>query len=226
MKKLLFAYSFVLVSFFAVGQSFEGVLKYDLKYDGEMVQQFASMMPNSYTLKVKGEKARFGIQGGMVASFMGDFITDGSGVSYMLMPAQKTAYKLVESAADVAKDELTYKVLSTGITETVKGYKCTKYKITTKGENGEDLTSYLWASKDLSIKLPQSSNKQNALRPYKGVEGFPVKIEQNVSQMGVSFSMTIVLSELKEATIADNEFKVPAEFKVQEGFPSLGGLGK
>ncbi len=223
MKNFFLILTLIAASLFSSAQNFEGALKYDLKYEGEMVDQFASMMPNSYTLKMKGEQSRFAIQGGMVSSFMGDIITDGKGVSYMLMPSQKLAYKI--SDAEPAKEEpVNYKVTNTGINETIKGYKCTKYKVVLKGEKGEEVTSYMWASKDLKITMPKSSSNQNALRAYQGIDGFPVKIEQNMNQMGISFSMTVVLNEVKEGSIADSEFKLPSDYKVQDGLPNFGGL--
>ncbi len=224
MKKIFLAFYLFTISIFLSAQNFEGVLKYDLKYEGEMVQQFAAMMPNSYTLKLKGDNSRFAIQGGMVSSFMGDIITNAKGISYMLMPSEKTAYKISDGTEDTKNDKVDYKVTNTGISETIKGYKCNKYKIVIKSENGEDVTTYLWASKDLEVKLPNSSSRQNAIRAYEGVEGFPVKIEQNMNQMGISFTMTIMLNEAKPVAVADSEFKLPADYKVQDGMPNFGGM--
>lgn len=225
MKKLIFFFYLAIASIIVSAQNFEGVLKYDIKYEGEMVQQFAAMMPNSYTLKLKGDNSRFAIQGGMFSSFMGDIITNAKGVSYMLMPSEKIAYKISDGTEEETKDDkLDYKVTNTGISETIKGYKCNKYKIVIEGENGEDVTTYLWASKDLDVKLPNGSSKQNAIRAYQGVEGFPVKIEQNMNQMGISFTMTILLNEAKPVAIAESEFKLPTDYKVQDGMPNFGGM--
>lgn len=223
MKNFFLILTLITSSLLGYSQNFEGALKYDLKYEGEMVEQFASMMPNSYTLKMKGDQSRFAIQGGMVSSFMGDIITNGKGVSYMLMPSQKVAYK-ISDAEPVKEEPVNYKVTNTGINETIKGYKCTKYKVIIKGEKGEEITSYLWASEDLKITMPKNASNQNALRAYQGVDGFPVKIEQNMNQMGISFNMTIILNEVTEGSIADSEFKLPSDYKVQEGMPNFGGL--
>jgi len=91
------------------------------------------------------------------------------------------------------------------------------------GENGETSTSFIWASKDLSIKFPKSA-AQGSLAAFEGIDGFPVKIEQDINQMGMSFSMTILLNEAKEATVADAEFTVPKDYSVVEGMPDMGKM--
>jgi hypothetical protein len=227
MKKI-FLLSCLLMSVFFVStaQEFEGVLKYDLKYEGDQVSQFASMMPNGYSLKMKGDKSRFSINGGMVSSFMGDVVSDGKAqLSYVLMPQQKIAYK-VSTKEDASKNTVKPKVTNTGLVETIKGYKCTKYKIVLSVE-GNEMVSYMWTTKDINIKLPASASKQTALQIYDGVDGFPVKIEQNISQMGMSFTLTVMLNEAKQMAIADSDFALPSDYKVQEGMPDFGGmLGK
>jgi uncharacterized protein Usg len=226
MKKICsFFIALVIISMAATAQNFEGILKYDLKYSGEAVAQFASMMPSSYTMKLKGAKSRFSIQGGMVAAFMGDVISySDKEQAFILMPQQKTAYKVsTKDAEKTAKEkEIKPVVTNTGVTEKINGYNCTKYKVTIKTDDGE-VTSYIWASTDLAVKFPKAA-MQNALSSYEGINGFPVKIEQNMSQMGISFTMNILLAEAKEMKIADSEFVVPSEYKVEEGLPNFGGM--
>jgi hypothetical protein len=223
MKKI-FLFLAVIATFHTTlfAQVFEGTLKYGLKYSGESVAQFASMMPNAYTLKLKGGKSRFSIQGGMMSSFMGDVINlSDKELAYILMPAQKTAYKVSTKDADKA-NEAKPVVTNTGVTETISGYKCTKYKVAIKSKEGE-VTSYIWASKDLNVKVPKAA-MQSALSAFEGVDGFPVKVEQNMNQMGMSFTVVVLLSEAKQGAISDAEFTVPSEYTVKEGLPDFGGM--
>lgn len=223
MKKIFLALSLVITALVVEAQNFEGILKYDLKYEGEQVAQFASMMPSGYSLKMKGDNSKFSINGGMMSSFMGDVITDMKGeLSYVLMPSQKTVYKVSTKDADKTTPKPT--VTNTGLKETIKGYNCVKYKVVFKGEKGEELISYMWTTKDLNIKLPATASKQSALQIYDGIDGFPVKIEQNISQMGISFSLTVTLNEAKQMAVADSEFKLPPDYRVQEGMPDFGGM--
>jgi hypothetical protein len=222
-RLLLILVAFATLQLSVNAQNFEGTMKYDIKYSGETVAQFASMMPNSYTLKVKGNNSRFAIQGGMVSSFMGDVISmSDKELAYILMPSQKTAYK-ISTKEEKGSETIKPTVVNTGVSETINGYKCTKYKISFKSKEGE-MTSYMWASKDLAVKFPKSTMQGGALSAYEGVDGFPVKVEQNVNQMGMSFTMTVVLNEAKKGAIADAEFTVPSDYKVQEGLPDFGGM--
>ena len=222
MKKIfLFLLAVAAIQTTIVAQSFEGTMTYDIKYTGESVAQFASMMPNAYTLKVKGGKSRFSIQGGMMSSFMGDVINvSDKEVAFILMPNQKTAYKIStkDSDSETAKPTVT----NTGITETINGYKCTKYKVTIKSKEGE-MTSYIWASKDLNVKFPKAA-MQSALSAFEGVDGFPVKVEQSMNQMGMSFTIIVTLKEAKKVALADADFAVPSDYKVEEGLPDFGGM--
>jgi hypothetical protein len=215
----------------AYPQNFEGTVKYDLKYSGEAIAQFASMMPSAYTLKLKGDKSRFTIEGGMMSALMGDIITHSDKeLAYILMPQQKTAYKISTKDSEKNAQEklnappIVPKVINTGETEKINGYNCTKYKISIKNDEGE-IISYVWASKDIAAKLPKAT-MQTGITTYEGIDGFPVKIEQNMSQMGISFTMNIILNELKQGKIPDSEFTVPSDYKIEEGLPNLGRTGK
>jgi hypothetical protein len=199
-------------------------MKYEIKYTGESVAQFASMMPNGYTLKIKGDNSRFSIQGGMVSTFMGDVITlSEKQLAYMLFPSQKAAYKISTKEDSKTDTDVKPTVVNTGITETINGFKCTKYKITVKTKEG-DYVIYYWASKDLAVKFPKATMQGGALSQYEGVEGFPVKVEQNMNQMGMSFTLTATLVEAKKASISDAEFKVPSEYEIKEGLPDMASM--
>lgn len=209
-------------------QYFEGTVRYDLKYIGEAIAQFASMMPSSYTLKLKGNKSRFSVQGGMMASLMGDVITHADKeVAYILMPQQKVAYKISTSEAEnpIRKDQnIVTKVINTGEREKINGFQCEKYKVIVKTEEGE-VVSHIWTSMEIAAKFPRAA-LQNNIPAAEGLEGFPVKVEQSMSQMGIQFTMNIILSDLKEGKIADAEFSVPSDYKIEEGLPFLGNFMK
>lgn len=223
MKKTIILSLLLALSVLGFGQNFEGLLKYDIKYSGDGIDQFAAMLPTSYSLKLSEKFTKLSMEGGMAATFMGDIIGDlKNNITYMLMPMQKTAYKMT---AEKSKPEKTpdAKITNTGLNETVGGYKSTKYKIETKAGD-ETIVTYIWASKDVKATLPQSNASQMPFKSYKEIDGFPVRIVQDMSQMGMSFTTTITLSEVKKEKFADSEFKVPADYKIEAGNPDFGKM--
>ncbi len=221
MKNVIVLICFLFVSTFSFGQSFEGHLMYDLEYEGESSYLFSSMFPDSYTMKIKEDKSKLQMEGGMMSSFVGNFITNQSEKSsYMLMPSQKKAYKIKHSEDGLEKDRGKFEVVKMDGTEKIAGYNCTKYKVVVKMKNEEFITN-IWASEDLDIKMPEIQSDQSFFKTYEEIEGFPVKIEQDMAKMNMPFSLTIVLKEAKETSIDDSEFEVPSDFEIIDGMPNL-----
>lgn len=140
------------------------------------------------------------------------------GVSYELIDASK-AY--VEHVTSTTPSQ--YEVMQVGAAEKVGSFNATKVKLKIDGEE-----QWMWVSKDVPGygSFASVHNQEwdvqalfNALKA-KGVEGFPVKMEQ--AQQGVSFTMQMVKAEQKP--LDAKLFQLPADYKKQASTTPMQGM--
>lgn len=207
--------------------SFEGTIEFNIAIEGENADQMAGFMPESYIYKIKGPKVKFSMNGGMMAAMMGDFVFDSqSKEGYMIQHSSSTAYRLnsEEMEADAAAENITPEVQATDETATIAGYACKKYIVTVSTPQGAT-TQEVWATTDIDVPRPESQGVSGGFGQVfiDGLEGFPLKVVTEIPMMG---KMIMEAGSVTEEAINNDEFAVPAAYKVEDFDPSQFGMGK
>ena len=197
--------------------AFEGSLHFNVAFGGGDLQERARvtmLVPESYTLFIKGGQTKILMRGGMIGLTMGEVVIDGStGRGYVISHMNSKAYEIVadpsmkERAAPVIEDEAE--------TIVIAGYECRKYKITRADPSGA-MTQYMWVTDAIHLDLAASLG--GALMdsmPFwtEGLTGFPLQI--TTSFPGTSMSMTLTATEVKPHVVDPSMFVVPAGYAIQ-----------
>jgi hypothetical protein len=194
-------------------QNFEGVIKFSMEYKGDNAAQLTQMAPSANVVTIKGNNAKVVMEGGMMASMVGDVINKGDEkTTYFVQASSKTVYKVKSEEADKNKGEDDAVVTKENGTAKILGYTCQKYKVVTKSG-----TNYVWASKDVNMGNADFRGKVQ----YKGVEGMVLKQEMNVSQEGQNMTIIMTCVQLDKKTVNDSEFAIPADYTVKEELPMI-----
>lgn len=203
---------------------FSGQITYDIEVTGDQAEMMAGMMPEAYIFTLDGDgRAKFKIEGGMVAAMFGEFYIDGNtGDSYMVKHSEQVAYDMSggDDASESSKEN-DADVEKLNETATIAGYKTQKYKVTSTNEKGEKTVTYVWIAEDLSIgKLKDAENLEGGAESFfvEGVNGFPLKIESEIPQMGGN--MIMKASSVEKKKYKKSDFEVPAGYEVKEFDPS------
>lgn len=219
MKKLFFISSLILLQLFAWANpdEFEGNITFGIDLEGTGTELLKAMLPNNYVYVLKGDQMIFKMQGGMAGGMIGEIVINANdGNHYMVKHNEETAYKIdPESVNENSNTPTDAKVTPLDEYLDIQGYKCRKYKITVS-QNGTETNQYLWATPD--IKLKGQENVKSELSGnifYKGVQGFPLKVETTIDKMGMSFKMIMTANSINQTTIDSGLFTLPESYKVK-----------
>lgn len=220
MKKLfLSVFGAALLSVSALAQGFEGQVTYNIEVKGENAALFGAMMPKSMDLSFLGKDVMLRMNGGMTAAMVGDIVTKGSeGVTYMVVHAKKTVYRIDPKKSKAEKSEAPT-VTKEG-TEVVKGYNCTKYRVQFAGNEKQEIYQYMWCTTDIKIAKPKMEQGSGSNMFLTEVEGFPVKIDQYINMKamgGMTINQEMTLDKISETKPDEALFVIPKKYK-QEDF--------
>lgn len=224
LKQTLLACFMVLAATFSQAQDnkpFEGMIQMDLKIDipEEMAAMAEGMdaakmgMPSKIQMYIKGNKSRqvIDLKNPGPIEIINAPDKSGKSVVYRLDRAKKTAYRTVEGAT--AKQDAGAKkpeIVKGTKTRDILGYKCVEYTMTmTEPTTGMDVKQVLWVTKDLNFKRPVMSKNDAWMND---IDGFPMRIEMDMMMVKV----VTTVSKVERTPISDEQFEVPAGFKVQE----------
>ena len=197
--------------------AFEGSLDFKVAFSGGDLQERAQvtmLVPESYTLYIKGGQTKILMRGGMIGLTMGEVIIDGSsGRGFVISHMNSKAYEIV---ADPSLKERTAPVIvDENETAVVAGYECRKYRITRVNPAGA-MTQYMWVTDAVQLDLAASFG--NALKdsmPFwtEGLPGFPLRI--TTSFPDTAMSMTLTATEVKPHVVDPSIFVVPAGYAIE-----------
>lgn len=206
-------------------QAQEGLVSFKMKITGEMADLMGPMMPNKMTVRYKDGNSRISMEGGMAASMMGDIVyLSEKNEAYMLRDKEKTAYKMPDKQpGENVKPEVT--LLGE---EEMNGYKCRKYKIVIKGEKDGSVDQIMWATDDIKMPKPKKSAAVGSGSSLflDEIEGFPVKVELSMQQMGINLNQIIELDKYDPAPQDPALFRIPENFKIKDFDPKMFGGGR
>ena len=200
--------------------TFEGTLKYQVKYMGDGADQMAMVAPSENTYTVLGDDFRFKMNG-MAASFMGgEILRQGAtGDVYIVDDMGKKATKLLI-------EENTEKPQKPTITEldetiTILGHKCQKYSIEVKTKSGTN-TQFAWVTKDLKMPNIDGSKKgvgNSGAIFLNGIEGMIMKFMININIAGMEVTSIMTATDLNLEKPDPALFIIPADYKIEEKNP-------
>lgn len=227
MKKILLMLTITLSTLMLVNaqEKFNGTVHYNLDYMGSGIEAFKGMLPNGYTFKFLNGDMLMRMEGGMAAAMMGDIVHLGKkGETYMLKPADKKALKMASDGKDSNAGSDT-KVEDTGETETIAGHKCKKYKVTVT-KDGENLTNYIWATKDIDVVKPKKTGGMGSGGSLfvEQIDGYPLKVQVTSNMAGMSFTMTMTADKLDNTAPSKDLFVIPSDYKVEDFDPKAFGF--
>jgi len=141
------------------------------------------------------------------------------------MPADQREMmeKMMAGKMPAAADTKPIEVKRTGETKTLIGYACTKYSVTSGGEE----TSTMWVTKDVKpfaalmsdwkefatrMSAMTSRFSKGAADAYKGIDGFPL---QTITRLGGS-ELTTTVTVIEPRSTPDSEFEIPAGYAKEE----------
>lgn len=180
----------------------EGVIEYDAKVVDEN-HPLAGLAPSSATLKFKKDKfiMEMSTMGMFNTMFVCDLTTKTLTQMVKFMDVKQAC---IETEKDIQKENDAYKIKieETNETKEIAGYKCTKIKVTMV--NDPSVTFDAYYTKDMGMEAV------NDLSPYAGVKG--MLMQYRLRKMGLEMQFTA--KNVKKAEVADNNFEVPAYFKI------------
>lgn len=180
----------------------EGVIEYDAKVVDEN-HPLAGLAPSSATLKFKKDK--FIIEMSTMGMFNTMFICDLTTKTLtQMVKFMDVKQACIETEKDIQKENDAYKIKieETSETKEIAGYKCTRIKVTMV--NDPSVTFDAYYTKDMGMEAV------NDLSPYAGVKG--MLMQYRLRKMGLEMQFTA--KSVKKAEVSDNNFEVPAYFKI------------
>lgn len=140
--------------------------------------------------------------------------------NYMLYHTGKKAYKLPEESQTDQTNKPKPKVTKTSETETIAGYKCTKYLVE---ESNSKVAQQIWATKDIKIPMGAFSsgmaNRSSRAMLIEGIDGLPLKMI--VTENGTTSE--VVATAVNKSKIDNTELQVPAGYAIEPFDPAVIG---
>lgn len=215
MKNLLIVLAIMLVGTVTHAQApFNGTVTFAVELKGDMVEMFKSVMPNKQVYYYSEGNFRMETSGGM-ASGQGDVLYQAkTDKTYILNTVRKKAQEMTTEESDAAKGA-DVQVTETGETAEILGYKCDKYKVVIKTKDGE-MVQYIWATKALQPVKPKGGGNVEAITAITDkVKGMPLKIQLEMNQMGMSFSMVSTATKIDTKKPSADLFVIPSDYTVE-----------
>ncbi len=211
MKKLLIVLIITMIGAAAIAQTkFNGTVSFNVEYKGDGVAAFASMLPNKQLYHYGNGNFKMETTGGMMGGQADVLYLAKENKTYVISVPSKKAQEI--SASDDKKSNIT--ITETGEKVDILGYSCDKYKVVIVSEQGT-MTQYIWAAKALQPIMPKNVDNMEALAAFTDkIKGLPLKIELEVKQNGMGFTMVMTATNIKEGD-PGSIFAIPAGYTVE-----------
>ncbi|MDX2362718.1 MAG: hypothetical protein QNK23_18050 [Crocinitomicaceae bacterium] len=172
--------------------------------DPTMQSQLAMVGEMTMTTYHKKNMTKTVTSGGMTGTNITIFNEDTKkGIMIMDNPFMGKKWMTLDSSEDEEDDS--FEVERTSETKEIMGYVCTKYIITEEG--GTEIEMY--TTEEIKVSGDQRFGEK--------VKGVALLTVTNTSQMGMSMTITVEVTEIKETKIKDSEF----DMTVPEGYEEM-----
>lgn len=183
---------------------FEGTVTYDMTISGtEVSPQLIHLLPDGFTLYVKGSRSRLEISSGMSeVTVIGDNAS-GSAVTLMDLMGKKLAIKTDSTQVNEALDKLgEYRIVHVDGGKQILGYACKKAFLIRQDAASAD-TSTVWYTEE----LPPFDVVSNQFLPNMS-DWFPMEVHTRKD----GTSMIISVQEIKKNSLETELFEVPPDY--------------
>ncbi len=210
MKNRLIQSISVFLLLFVLGSCGEGIGKAadegTIEYTASVVDQnnsVATLAPSKMIIKFKNNKSCAEMSAGM-GLFSTSFISDPEKKTLThLVKLLNKKLSLVQNAADISKENATYKFQLTPLKETkmIAGFKCNKAHV--KIDDDFQTEFDIFYTSELKINEPNFAN------PFHMIEG--VLMEYQMKKFGLEMKFTA--KSVKKEDIDDTTFELPPDYK-------------
>jgi hypothetical protein len=209
MKKLSYLFVAILVmslsgcSVFQGGSdSFEGHIKYNIEYEGDIDEASRAQLPTSVKDYYKGSKLRKEQETAMFSMYQIINSANKEVIILMDMMGQKIAYKQDKEEMEEAMEEMgDPEVRETGETKEILGYTAKKVEVEL-----EDNIFSGYVTDEISLEADHNWAGQ-----FNGVKG--VLLEYTTEQQGMI--MTYKATEVKEEKVKSSKFTIPDDYELK-----------
>ncbi len=219
MKKWLWILGWCWVVAAYAQPAFEGEISYRVKFDEaslagaadseQLAAQFGQMMPRRLDYQFRSGAVRIRTD----AALVNEVLVEENGTAYVLMPAQKMAFRL-DADTKSGADEGDLNVIETKETSTILGYTCRRYRVEAH-EKGRQTVQHIWATPDLPQPRAMTTGnrmvdqQQMFLRQIKGMP-----LRMRVESDGTEVELEAIKVEAKP--LAASLFEIPADYQVEK----------
>lgn len=227
---LLYCIAFLMV-FGLKAQSYTMVYQISMGMadNNPMMQQ---MMPGNMEILHKDGKTITRFKGGMMASMLGETLSDNNNpsISYLINHKQKNYTELKSDPNTESKsleNDMRVSFKKTGKQEKISGFACAEYLVSTEVK-GEKMDAFIWTTNDIKVPRPPAQKSQSrgfdAMFQY-NIEGFPVKYVYTSGPETGSMKTEVTLLEFNTKELSGQLFEIPASYKKVD-LPALSNPSK
>ena len=219
MKKLFFIFLFVLIS----GAAFADLTLVQKVHSGGMMGQ--PPMDDTMTMQIKGNKARIDFQTKKISEVVDleahkMYVIDHDKRQVMVMSTD-AAGSAMDMMSKMAGGNMKSDVQKSGKTDTVNGFKCEEYIISTTGPMAMNMTSCL--TQDIEAKeyepfrnFGQEMMKMLGAEKLAQMKGVPVRTTMKMNLMGQSMDSSTELKSAAHSPLPASIFDIPKDYEMKE----------
>ncbi len=185
---------------------FKGVVTYEITYPGmELDPMMQNQLPSIMTFSMKDNMGKMEMPTGMYTQ--GEIIDADAKTLITFIEAMGQKFQIIMDAEAVeAKkgDAPKPAIEKTGDQKEIAGYNCKMASVTMTLENGQEIETDVYYSKDIYSPAMAFHND------FEGIDGFPFEYMMDMGQMKMKFTVTSV----KKGGVKDKDFVLPEDYKV------------
>lgn len=210
--KLTLFYTYFL--FAANAQDIE--LNYTCKLSGDAPPEMLQYFPNKTQVLSNGKHAVIKSFGSIPLFNTEIIFNSDKKESYVINRSTNTYVLVQDQAENTNKTPTNYRVKNTGITETISGYKCSKYEVIYQ-EGEENIIVYIWATNALNLPVLQINDNKPSYMAWtfksKEISGQTIQLEHSMKMNDKNLTITYTMVSHKLDKIDPSIFEIPANFK-------------
>jgi GLPGLI family protein len=180
--------------------SFEGVIMYNISYDGTPGSPVHQLVPNS-NLTIYLKNGNTCLESSLSNTNTITIYLGTNNVPTTLMDAMGGHYQLIQDSATTASYSITFPITYLSGTKTIAGYLCSEAQVTLTDNNGNSYTSDIY----YTTLLPYNTNQGQ----FRGLNGFPLSFTMKGNGQCFTWTAQSVTSQ----SVADSVFQVPSYYK-------------
>ena len=218
MKRILFLFLFVFVS----GIAFADMTIIQKIASGPMMGQPARN--DVMTMRIKGSKARIDFESGETSQIVDVqagkmYVLDHSKKQVMVMTTDMMRQTGEMFSKMGGGQSMNMNFQKTNKTQTINGYKCDEYTMTTSGPMS--MTATYWITNDIDDKefKPFKEFGESFMKMMGATnapEGMPIRSETKMTMMGKNITSSAEVQKISHDALSDTLFDLPKDYSVSE----------